>query len=211
MATAMMERGLKAGARKQEQAGFSMVEVMLSIVILTVGLVSLLGVFGLAMASTQTTQQSMIAKQLANEAYESIVTARNTSQIDWDEIQNNQGTQYCVDLPSPCGIFIGSAGTPLYQPIYNAGPDGIYGTADDANAGEETLREPGPDGTYGDVDDVIMPLTTFQRAIQIAPVFDANGNIEPSLRSVTITVEYQTPKSKIMKTYVLNSFISQYQ
>jgi type II secretory pathway pseudopilin PulG len=211
MATAMMERRLKAGARNQEEAGFSMIEVMLSILILTVGLVSLLGVFGLAMASTQTTQQDMIAKQLANEAYESIVTARNTSQIDWDEIQNTTGTQYCTDLPSPCGIFVGSAGTPQYQPIYNAGADGIYGTADDVAAGEETLREPGPDGTYGDADDVQIPLTSFQRAIQIAPVLDASGNIEPSLRSVTITVEYQVPKLKVMKTYVLNSFISQYQ
>ena len=78
-------------------------------------------------------------------------------------------------------------------------------------AGEETLREPGPDGSYGDVDDVIIPLTTFQRAIQIAPVLDVNGDVEPSLRNVTITVEYQTPKSKLMKTYILNSFISQYQ
>ena len=38
---------------------------MISMVILTVGLVSLLGVFGLAMAATQTSQQDMIAKQLA--------------------------------------------------------------------------------------------------------------------------------------------------
>ncbi|MGO9405106.1 MAG: hypothetical protein ACLPVW_16710 [Terriglobales bacterium] len=211
MATAMMERGVRAHARTHEETGFSLIEVMLSIVILTTGLVSLLGVFGLAMASTQTTQQDMIAKQLANEAYESIVTARNTSQIDWDEIQNNAGTQYCTDLPSPCGIFIGSAGVAQFQPIYNAGADGIFGTADDANAGEETLREPGPDGTYGDVDDIQLPLTTFQRAIQIAPVFDVNGNLEPSVRSVTITMQYQTPRSKAMKTYVLNSFISEYQ
>ncbi len=211
MATAMMERDAKAGARNHEEIGFSLIEVMLSMVILTVGLISLLGVFGLAMASTQTTQQDMIAKQLANEAYESIVTARNTSQIDWDEIQNTTGTQYCTDLPSPCGIFVGSATTLQYQPIYNAGADGIFGTADDAAAGEETLREPGPDGTYGDADDIQIPLTTFQRAIQIAPVLDVNGDVEPSLRSVTITVEYQTPKSKLMKTYSLNSFISQYQ
>jgi len=207
----MIERGVTAGTRKQEEAGFSLLEVMLSMVILMVGLISLLGVFGLAMASTQTTQQDMIAKQLANEAYESIVTARNTSQIDWDEIQNTTGTQYCTDLPSPCGIFVGSPTTPQYQPIYNAGADGIFGTVDDANAGEQTLEEPGADGKYGDVDDVFIPLTTFQRAIQIAPMFDASGNIEPSLRSVTITVEYQVPKSKLQKTYVLNSFISQYQ
>ena len=71
---------------------------MISMVILTVGLVSVLGVFGLAMASTQTSQVDMIAKQLANEAYESIVTARNTSQISWDAIQNTTGTQYCTAL-----------------------------------------------------------------------------------------------------------------
>ena len=56
--------------------------------VLTVGMVSLLGVFGLAMASTQTSQQDMIAKQLANEALESVITARNTAQITWDDIQN---------------------------------------------------------------------------------------------------------------------------
>jgi len=50
----MMERGVKARARKQAESGFSLIEVMVSMVILTVGLVSLLGVFGLAMASTQT-------------------------------------------------------------------------------------------------------------------------------------------------------------
>ena len=74
--------------RNATESGFSLLEVVISMAILTVGLVSLLGVFGLAMASTQTSQQDMIAKQLANEAMESIVTARNTSQISWDDIQN---------------------------------------------------------------------------------------------------------------------------
>src|SRR5208282_3368198 len=117
MATAMMERGVKTGARKQAESGFSLVEVMISMVILTVGLVSLLGVFGLAMASTQTSQQDMIAKQLANEAYESIVTARNTSQITWDDIQNTGSTSCPISGASSCGIFANPA-TP--QPMYQA-------------------------------------------------------------------------------------------
>jgi len=211
MATAMMGHGLKTRARNQAESGFSLIEVMISMVILTVGLVSVLGVFGLAMASTQTSQLDMIAKQLANEAYESIVTARNTSQISWDAIQNSSGTQYCTDTPSPCGIFVGSAASPVYQSIYNSGADGIFGTADDANAGEETLEEPGPDGKYGDADDIKMPLTDFQRAIQITPLFDVNNNLVPTLRSVTITVQYTVPRTPLKKTYVLNSFISQYR
>ena len=211
MATAMMERGLKRRARKQAESGFSLLEVMISMVILTVGLLSVLSVFGLAIASTQTSQLDMIAKQLANETYESIVTARNTSQIGWDAIQNTSGTQYCTVLPSPCGIFVGSAASQVYQPIYNSGADGIFGTADDAVAGGETLEEPGPGGNYGDADDIKLPLTNYQRAIQISPLFDTNNNLVPTLRSVTITVQYTTPRMRTKKTYVLNSFISQYR
>jgi len=153
----------------------------------------------------------MIAKQLANEAYESIVTARNTSQISWDKIQNASGTQYCTSTPSPCGIFVGISTSPQFQAIYNSGADGIFGTADDSNAGEETIEEPGPDGNYGDADDVKIPLTGYQRAIQISPVYDANNNMITSLRSVTITMQYSTSTTRQPKTYILNSFISQYQ
>jgi prepilin-type N-terminal cleavage/methylation domain-containing protein len=198
--------------RKPEEQGFSLIEVVVSMAVLTVGMVSLLGVFGLAMASTQTSQQDMIAKQLANEAYESIVTARNTTQINWDAIQNNAGTQFCTTSPSPCGIFIGNATSPQYQPIYNAGADGIFGTTDDAVAGEETLQDPGPDGVFQTADDTFIPLTGYQRAIQIAPLYDSSGNLIPTLRSVTVTVQYGTSQSqKTPKTYILNTYISQYQ
>jgi len=49
-------------------ARISLLEVVISMAIMTIGLVSLLGVFGIAMAATQDSQQDMIAKQLANEA-----------------------------------------------------------------------------------------------------------------------------------------------
>jgi len=211
MASRIGYRG-KSRVRKPAERGFSLIEVVVSMFVLTVGMVSLLGVFGLAMASTQTSQQDMIAKQLANEAYESIVTARNTTQINWDAIQNNSGTQYCTTSSSPCGIFIGNATSPQFQPIYNAGADGIFGTADDALAGEETLQDPGADGVFQTADDTFIPLTGYQRAIQIAPLFDSSGNLIATLRSITITVQYGTSQSeKTPKTYILNTYISQYQ
>ncbi len=89
------------------QSGFSLIEVMISMVVLTIGLVSLLGVFGLAMASTQTSQQDMIAKQLADEQYESIVTARNTTQINWDQI-NNIGSPTAPSAVPPVAAFFWS-------------------------------------------------------------------------------------------------------
>ncbi len=205
-----MGHGGNSRVRKQAERGFSLLEVMISLVVLTVGLVSLLGVFGLAMASTQSSQTDMIAKQLANEAMESIITARNTAQLNWDQINNVGTTSPICQNSSPCGIFLGSSLTPTLEPIYYAGADGIFGTVDDAVAGEETLEEPGPDGNYGDADDVKIPLTPYQRAIQISPLYDANNNLIPSLRAVTITMQYTSPQTKLQKTYILNSYISQY-
>jgi len=185
------------GGRTQPERGFTMIEVVISMVVLTIGLISLLGVFGIAMAATQTSQQDMIAKQLANEALESIVTARNTSQLQWDQVQN---------VGSGAGIFV----TGLL-PINLAGADGIIGTADDAVAGPQVLIEPGPDGIYGTADDVQVPLTNYQRQVTISPVVDASGNLVPSLRGINVTIQYTTPRLGTPKTYVLSSYISQYR
>jgi hypothetical protein len=174
--------------------------------VLTVGLVSLLGVFGLAMAATQTSQQDMIAKQLANEALESIITARNTSQIGWDDIQN-VGAITCVSGAASCGIFLNGA-NPIYLPGTTGSYAGIVGTSN--YLGEQTLQAPGPDGIYGTSDDVVIPLTGYQRTILISPVYD-NGNLVSTLRQVNVTVQYATTQNRLPKSFVLSSFISQYQ
>jgi len=200
----MIGRGNRV--RKEAERGFSLLEVVVSMAVLTVGMVSLLGVFGLAMASTQTSQQNLIAKQLANESYESLITARNTAQMTWDDIQNTGSTNCPITGASSCGIFLNGV-----QPIYNAGADGIYGTADDAASGEQTLQDPGADGIYLTADDILIPLTGYQRTILFGPVYDAATNVVPSVRAVTITVQYATSQTSQPKSYILNSYISEYQ
>ena len=210
MGAAMIIQGMIGKSRisrdgNRAQGGFSLIEVMISMAVLTVGMVSLLGVFGLAMASTQTSQQDMIARQLADESYESIVTARNTTQVNWDDIQNVGATNCTVTGATSCGIFPSGL-----RAIYNAGADGIYGTADDSAAGEQTLQDPGPDGIFGNSDDTYLPLTNFQRSISITGLTDANGNTFTSVRNVIITVQYVVPQTKTPKTYILSSYISQF-
>lgn len=185
---------------RKNQRGFSLVEVMISIVILVVGLVSMLGVFGIAMAATQTSQQNGTAKQLANEAVESILTARETANVTWDQIQNT-------------GV-VGGLFVPGFVPVNCAGVDGIVGTADDAACGPQILEQPGPNGVYAGAcpPDVCTPLTNFQRQIQILPVFPVGGLVPiPTLRQLTITIQYNTPQFKLPRQYVLNTFISQYR
>jgi hypothetical protein len=176
---------------------------MISMVILMVGLLSLLGVFGIAMASTQTSQQNSTAKQLANEAMEGILTARETANISWAQINNTGGAG---------GIFL-----PGFQPINCAGADGIIGTADDAACGPQTLELPGPNGVFagncpGAGPDTCLPLTNFTRSILISPVFPVGGGpASTTLRAVTITVQYSTPQMAIPKQYTLSTFISPYR
>ncbi len=169
---------------------------MISMAIMTVGMVSLLGVFGLAMASTQTSDQNAIAKQLANEALEGILTARETATITWAQIANTGAG----------GIFLSG-----FQPIDLPGADGIIGTADDAAAGPQKLDMPGPDGIFGTADDVLLPLTNYQRQIAITPATDQNGNPIQTLDVVTITIQYTNPQLRIPHNYVLTTYVSQYR
>lgn len=197
MATTVIARRKFLVNTRKPQHGFSLIEVVISMAVLTIGLVSLLGVFGMSMAATQDSQQDMIAKQLANEALESIVTARNTAQLQWSAIQN----------VSDGGIFLNN-----FQQMYTPGADGILGTADDISGGQmQTLTEPGPDGIYGNSDDIKLLLSNYQRQIQIQPVLDNSGNVIATLRAINITIQYTTPRVRLAKTYVLTSFISQFR
>jgi prepilin-type N-terminal cleavage/methylation domain-containing protein len=189
---------------KRSQRGFSLIEVMISMAILVIGLLSLLSVFGIAMAATQTSQENATAKQLANEALEGILTARETANIGWTQL-NNTGSG---------GIFL-----PGFNPIWNPGLDGIIDTADDAASGFQTLELPGPNGIFANNctpptagPDTCLPLTNFQRQVQILPVIPAGGGPPiATLRQVIITVQYTTPQLNFPKQYVLSTFISPYR
>jgi len=201
-----MEARLMQAHTRAPQEGFTLLEVMISTVILTVGLVSVLASLCVAVAANQTAQQDMIARQLASEAMESVYTARNDSEMAWAQVNN----------VSNGGIFVDGV-----LPVMCAGPDGIIGTADDAacllpsgatcpNGGVHCLDEGGPDGTLGTADDVIVSLPNFTRQIQIVQLFDANGNVVPALRQVTITITYTANQSNVPKTYVLTEYVSAY-
>ena len=190
------------------QGGFSLIEVMISVAILTIGSIGLLGVFGLAVKATQTTQEDMVSRQLAAETMESIYTARNSAEIGWPAIAN---------VSNGC-IFVDGL-----QNIKCAGPDGILDTADDAscltasgatcpNGGIECLTEPGPDGVLGTADDVVLSLANYQRQVQILPLYTtgANPTLIQTLAQVSITIQYTPPSQSTPKQYVLNEYVSAY-
>ena len=178
---------------------------MIAIVILTFGIMSLLAVFGTAVSVTQSAQESIIARQKALQAMESIYTARNTQQIAFAQIANI----------SNGGIFTDGT-TNLLSP----GNDGLVNTADDTNfpvtgvcpAGPECLVLPGNDGILGTADDAPMILSNFTRQIQIASVLENDGvTIDPNLKQITVTLRYYTGGSSVPRSYVVTGLISAFR
>src|SRR5712692_12062864 len=115
---------------KHPQRGFSLLETLIAIVVLMIGLLAVLATFALAIGNTQSVQYDSIARQKAAEAVESIYTARQTSQITFDKIQN---------IGAGAGIFVVG-----FTPMTDAGPDGLDNTGDDTPAA--AIRLPGPSG-----------------------------------------------------------------
>jgi prepilin-type N-terminal cleavage/methylation domain-containing protein len=189
----------------KQQRGFTLVEVMIAIVILTVGLLALIASFATAIAATESAQEDLIARHKALDALESIYTARNSQQIPFASIQNTANG----------GIFKSGP-----QPLLCAGPDGLVGTGDDVACtapdtgaacpgGVECLVLPGPDGILGTADDVTQSLANFTRTITFGQVLLPSGVTNSNLIAVTITVQYSKPSWPV-RIYTVSALISSY-
>jgi len=79
------------------QQGFALLETLIAIVVLMIGLLAVLATFALAVGNTTSVQYDSVARQKAAEAMESIFTARQTSQLSFDRIQNvGSGTGFAA-------------------------------------------------------------------------------------------------------------------
>ena len=173
-------------ARTRDE-GFTILETLVAMSILSFGLLGLAQVFYLGMQHMSTSSSNLIAREKAREAVESVHTARDTRTITWAQIRN----------VSAGGVFLDGE-----QPLNAAGTDGLVNTADDAAAGVETQRDPGPDGLLGTADDALTPLAGFSRRIEIREL----NPINPALREVVITITYTVGPQQ--RTYLLRTFIS---
>ncbi len=205
----MMQAGKQVG-RQHSQRGFALIEVMIAMVILSVGMCAVLASFGLAITATESAQEDLIARQKALDALESIYTARNSQQIPFAAIQN----------VGAGGIFLSGP-----QPLLCAGPTyGIVGVSGDTtacktasgaacpNGGVECMVLPGPDGVLGSGTDQTLSLSNFTRTIAFNPVdlpAAQGGGVNSNLIAVTVTVTYTKPNWPA-RNYVVNGLISSY-
>jgi prepilin-type N-terminal cleavage/methylation domain-containing protein len=176
------------GPRKQK--GFTLIEVMIAMVVMAVGILSLASIFTQGLKSSYQSQIQYIAQQKAQEAMETIFTARDTRLLTSVQINN----------VSNGGIFMDGP-----QPLLAPGPDGLFGTADDdANNPDTIVIGPGKDNVFGTADDVTIPLTPWMtRTIVIAP--SANT---PNLKTITVTINWTSEGQQFQ--YQISSLISNF-
>jgi Prokaryotic N-terminal methylation motif len=169
-------------------SGFTLLEAMISIFVLTFGVLSLAAVYAQGIFFASLSQYDYVAEKKAEQAVEAIFTARDIKQLTWSSIQN----------VSSNGVFLNGA-----QPILVPGTDGLVGTATDSGSAHEFITiGPGPDGILGTADDQVIDLNPWMtRTIAISAV---NG--ETNLRMITVTVNYQV--GKMNRSYTLISYIS---
>jgi prepilin-type N-terminal cleavage/methylation domain-containing protein len=179
--------------RTKPSPGFSLLEVMFAVVILSIGLMALLAVFAQAVSATKFSREDLVAKQKAREALEGVYAARNDTSISFSDIQNAANG----------GIFNDG-----FKPLYLPGANGIVDTAQDTTT-LDSMVLPGPDGKLGTSDDVTIPLVNYQRQILITSVTNADGSTNPDLRHIAVTVRVTSP-GRPQRDYIVTGFISRY-
>jgi type II secretory pathway pseudopilin PulG len=187
-----MERRRKTSC---QQRGFTMIEALISILVLSFGVLSLAAVYAQGIYYASLTQYDYIAEKKAEQAVEAIFTARDNGTLTWVNIQNT--TSGGVFVPGP-------------QAMLQPGPDGLVGTAADAGSPNEVIViGPNPAGQIGTATDQTVDLNPWMtRSIDIQPVLDTAGNNEPNLRQITITINYHV--GQMQRTHTLISYISSF-
>jgi type II secretory pathway pseudopilin PulG len=98
-----------------EESGFSLVETIIALGVLTVGALGMASVFAQGLQATATSPNELLATQKAAEAIESVFSARDSRILTWVQVKNtNQG-----------GVFLAGL-----RPLNLAGNDGLLNTGD---------------------------------------------------------------------------------
>ena len=175
-------------AAHDREAGFSLIEVSLAMLILTVSALAMAGSIALGARRLTGSQDQVIAAERASEAAESVFKARDNRTLTWAQIRN------VVGAGGDNGIFIDGA-----RDIREAGADGLVNTADDGAL--ELVRKPGADGLLGTSDDIQTPLIGMTREIEIR-------DISQTLRQLRVIVRYRSASGT--EEFVLTTYLSAY-
>ena len=168
-------------ASTQSEDGFTLVEAVCAIFILTIGLIGTAAAITYALEFSAISRNVTSAKSVIVSTIEEMETLRNSRRLEFKQIAN-VGAVNNADVDNPFGGFTTGFQSVSKQP----GEDGVNGSADD-------LIDPGADGDYGTSDDFNDPTRIrqgYQRQIEIS-------SLSETLKKIEIKVQYVGRAGKI--------------
>jgi prepilin-type N-terminal cleavage/methylation domain-containing protein len=171
--------------------GFSLLEMVVAMGLLTVGLLAVAAAIGYALMASNGSRNVTNSKLLIVSVLEQMETLRDTGGLSFGQIANVGQVDNTGSPSNFAGFDTG------FVPVSSTpGPDGIFGTADD-------LIDPGSDGIYGTVDDVAKPSLArpgVTRQILIT-------QLGPQLKRIQVTLRY-APRGGDQKELVGVSYLN---
>jgi prepilin-type N-terminal cleavage/methylation domain-containing protein len=154
----------KVKTESSSEAGFSLLEMVVAMVILTVGLLGVASAIGYALMASNRGRGITNSKMLIVSAMEQMETLRDSGQLNFNEISNTRVS----------GSTFGGFPT-TFEPVSTVpGPDGVFGTADDLL----TLQA---NGSYTPDPSKARPGVVRQVLIT---------DLDPLLKKITVTLRY---------------------
>ncbi len=165
----------------KNENGFTLVEAVIAIFIVTIALIGTAGAITYALEYSTLSKNSTNAKLVITSMIEQVESLRNTRRLQFRQIAN-------VGSVDNTGVAINFTGftTGFNEVSLNPGPDGVNGTTDD-------LINPGPDFIYGNGDDFTDPSyarSGFTRQVLIT-------DLSVFVKKVEVKVRYQAAAGKI--------------
>ncbi len=154
----------------QRQSGFSLLETIVAMLILTVGLLAVASAIGYALMASNSGRGLTNAKLLVVSALEQMETLRDSGQLNFAEISNT---------PVTGSTFTGFPTT--FLPVSTVpGPDFVYGTLDDPG---RTDPAQAVNGVTRQI--LITSLSSTLKRIQVTLRYSPNGGVSRDLVCVS--------------------------
>jgi type II secretory pathway pseudopilin PulG len=170
----------KQRSKTKNEHGFTMIEAVVAIMIITIGLIGTAAAITYALEFSTLSKNSTNAKLVISSAIEQIESLRNTRRLQFLQIANVGS----VDNTGAANAFAGFS-TGFREVSTNPGPDGVNGTPDD-------LLDAGPDLTYGTSDDftnAALAKSGVTRKITVT-------NLSTFVKKVEVKVRYLASAGK---------------
>ncbi|MGB7926131.1 MAG: prepilin-type N-terminal cleavage/methylation domain-containing protein [Pyrinomonadaceae bacterium] len=169
--------GRAKDGERRTQAGFTLIETVIAMLVLTFGLLAVAGAISYSISASYMSRNVTSAKLIVASILEQMQTLRNTQQLAFKQIANTGA----VDNTGLTTSFTGFSTD--FNPVSSSpGPDGVFGTCDDISTAK------GADNKWCTGDDT-KDQTLLRPGYEYRIVITTFATT-PNLKKIEVTIRY---------------------